>query len=238
MVFPRVTLPTLREHVREKIAAIEAPPGYTIEWGGEYEDTIDAQASLVPGVIPALAVIGFIIVGLFNAFRPPLVIVCTIPFALIGISAGLLATNTPFGFLALLGAMSLAGMMIKNAIVLLDEINLNREAGMTPYDAVVMAALSRLRPVALAAATTCWCPCSMRSSTRSPRPPAGKPPPRPRPAWRRKGKGSSGRGIGIGGGACGCQPDGAVTKVRDEHEMTVDTVRCLSMPVEWPSPTP
>ncbi len=148
------TLPTLRMRVLDKIEAIELPPGYTIEWGGEYEDTIDAQASLVPGVIPAVAIIGFIIVGLFNAFRPPLVIVCTIPFAFIGISAGLLATNTPFGFLALLGAMSLAGMMIKNAIVLLDEINLNKDAGMTPYEAVIAAALSRLRPVALAAATT------------------------------------------------------------------------------------
>jgi multidrug efflux pump subunit AcrB len=148
------TLPTLRARVLDKIAAIELPPGYTIEWGGEYEDTVDAQASLVPGVIPAIAIIGFIIVGLFNAFRPPLVIVCTIPFAFIGIAAGLLATNTPFGFLALLGAMSLAGMMIKNAIVLLDEINLNKEAGLAPYDAVIAAALSRLRPVALAAATT------------------------------------------------------------------------------------
>ena len=94
------------------------------------------------------------IVGLFNAFRPPLVIVLTIPFALIGISFGLLATGTPFGFLALLGAMSLAGMMIKNAIVLLDEININLAAGRPPYESVIEAALSRLQPVVLAAATT------------------------------------------------------------------------------------
>ena len=72
----------------------------------------------------------------------------------IGITAGLLATGTPFGFLALLGAMSLSGMMIKNAIVLLDEINLQLESGKAPYQAVVDSALSRLRPVVLAAATT------------------------------------------------------------------------------------
>jgi multidrug efflux pump subunit AcrB len=151
---PGVTLPTLRESVLAEIEALEVPPGYLVEWGGEFEDTADAQASLVPGIVPAIAVISFIVIALFNAFRPPLVIACTIPFALIGISAGLLATGTPFGFLALLGAMSLAGMMIKNAIVLLDEINLNKDAGLSPYDSVMMAALSRLRPVALAAATT------------------------------------------------------------------------------------
>ena len=151
---PGVTLPTLRESVLAEIETIEVPPGYIVEWGGEFEDTVDAQASLVPGVVPAVAVMSFIIIALFNAFRPPLVIACTIPFALIGITAGLLATGTPFGFLALLGAMSLSGMMIKNAIVLLDEINLNKQAGLAPYDSVVAAAVSRLRPVALAAATT------------------------------------------------------------------------------------
>jgi multidrug efflux pump subunit AcrB len=151
---PNSTLPSLRNNVLAAVAAIALPPGYDITWGGEYEDTIDAQQSLVPGVVPAIAIIGLIIVGLFNAFRPPLVIVLTIPFALIGISFGLLATGTPFGFLALLGAMSLAGMMIKNAIVLLDEININLAAGRTPYESVIEAALSRLRPVVLAAATT------------------------------------------------------------------------------------
>jgi multidrug efflux pump subunit AcrB len=99
-------------------------------------------------------VILFIIVALFNAFRPPLVIIMTVPFAVIGITAGLLTTGTPFGFLALLGAMSLSGMMIKNAIVLLDEINLQLESGKSRYQAVIDSAISRLRPVGLAAATT------------------------------------------------------------------------------------
>ena len=151
---PGVTFPSLRASVLDELEAIELPPGYAAEWGGEFEDTATAQASLVPGAIPALIVIAFIIVALFNAFKPALVIACTVPFAAIGISAGLLATGVPFGFLALLGAMSLAGMMIKNAIVLLDELKLNKERGQSPYDAVINAGLSRLRPVALAAATT------------------------------------------------------------------------------------
>ena len=149
-----VTLPTLRASVLKEIEAIELPPGYTMEWGGEYEDTVDSQASLIPGVVPAMAIVLFIIVALFNASRPPLIILLTIPFAAIGITAGLLATGTPFGFLALLGAMSLSGMMIKNAIVLLDEVNLQIEAGKTQYQAVMDSAISRLRPVVLAAGTT------------------------------------------------------------------------------------
>ncbi len=149
-----VTLPAQRASVLEEVEAIELPPGYTMEWGGEYEDTVDSQASLIPGTIPAMAIVLFIIVALFNASRPPLIILLTIPFAAIGITAGLLATGTPFGFLALLGAMSLSGMMIKNAIVLLDEVNLQIEAGKGQYQAVMDSAISRLRPVVLAAATT------------------------------------------------------------------------------------
>jgi multidrug efflux pump subunit AcrB len=125
-----------------------------MEWGGEHEDTVDSQAALIPGMIPTAAVILFIIVALFNAIRPLLVIIFTIPFAAIGITAGLLGTGTPFGFLALLGAMSLAGMMIKNSIVLLDQINLEIETGKNRYQAVIDSAISRLRPVVLAAATT------------------------------------------------------------------------------------
>ncbi|MEN8802581.1 MAG: efflux RND transporter permease subunit, partial [Thiogranum sp.] len=74
--------------------------------------------------------------------------------ALIGITAGLLGLDIAFGFMSLLGAMSLAGMMIKNAIVLLDQVNIEIAEGRKPYDAVLAAAVSRLRPVILAAATT------------------------------------------------------------------------------------
>jgi multidrug efflux pump subunit AcrB len=95
-----------------------------------------------------------IIVVLFNSFRMPLIIFLVIPFVVIGITLGLLVTQVPFGFIALLGAMSLSGMMIKNAVVLLDQVNLNLKEGMTPYQAVVEAAVSRLRPVVNAAATT------------------------------------------------------------------------------------
>ncbi|MEM7619921.1 MAG: efflux RND transporter permease subunit [Pseudomonadota bacterium] len=149
-----VTAPTLRQALLPKIEAVQLPPGYTLEWGGDAESTADSNASLAPGMVPAVALIAFIVVALFNAFKPPLIILCTIPFAVIGITAGLLLFDVPFGFLALLGGMSLAGMMIKNAIVLLDEIDIEIAKGAARYDAVIVSALSRLRPVMMTAATT------------------------------------------------------------------------------------
>ncbi|WP_164101030.1 efflux RND transporter permease subunit [Candidatus Laterigemmans baculatus] len=146
----------MREDILPQIEAYAAqlPPGFRVEWGGEYEDSRDSQQSLIPGMIPAVLLMALILVSLFNAFRPPLIIVAVVPFALIGVTIGLLVVGQPLGFVALLGVMSLSGMMIKNAIVLLDEINAQKASGKSDYDAVVHSALSRLRPVGLAAGTT------------------------------------------------------------------------------------
>jgi multidrug efflux pump subunit AcrB len=149
-----VTAPTLRSSVLQQFENIKLPPGYTLEWGGEYDSSKTSQEGLLPGIMPALAIMALIIVALFNSLRPPLIIVLVIPFAIIGITAGLLMTGAPFGFMALLGAMSLSGMMIKNAIVLLDQIPQEIAAGKTPYKAVVDSAVSRLMPVLNAALTT------------------------------------------------------------------------------------
>jgi multidrug efflux pump subunit AcrB len=151
-----VTLPTYMQSLAPQLAELTRalPPGYRMEWGGEYEASTKSQASLVPGIVPAVGIMLLIVVGLFNSIKSAAIIMLTIPFSVVGMTAGLLVTRTPFGFVALLGAMSLAGMMVKNAIVLLDEVNTNLAAGRAPYDAVVEAALSRLRPVFLAAATT------------------------------------------------------------------------------------
>jgi multidrug efflux pump subunit AcrB len=99
-------------------------------------------------------IVALIVVALFNAYRPLVIIVSIIPFVLIGVTMGLLITGQPFGFVALLGAMSLAGMMIKNGIVLLDQMAIELKEGKEPYQAVVDSAVSRLRPVLLAAGTT------------------------------------------------------------------------------------
>ena len=124
------------------------------EWDGEYDSSKESQEALIPGLVPTVVIMTFIIVVLFNAFRPPIIIFAVIPFVAIGITFGLLVTQVPFGFIALLGAMSLSGMMIKNSVVLLDQVNINISEGMDSYTAVVEAAVSRLRPVVNAAATT------------------------------------------------------------------------------------
>jgi multidrug efflux pump subunit AcrB len=91
---------------------------------------------------------------LFNNLRQPLIIWLTVPLALIGVSAGLLMFDQPFGFMAILGALSLSGMLIKNAVVLLDQVNINLRDGMSQYDAIVNSGVSRMMPVMMAAATT------------------------------------------------------------------------------------
>ncbi len=95
-----------------------------------------------------------IVIALFNALRQPLAIWLTVPLALIGVTGGLLVTAQPFGFMALLGFMSLSGMLIKNAIVLIDEIEVQKRSGVEIFQAIVTSGVSRLRPVAMAALTT------------------------------------------------------------------------------------
>ncbi len=149
-----VTFPTLLAGVSSQLEAMPLPTGYRLFWDGESKSTRESQEALAPGSIPAAVIVLFILVALFNSLRVPAIILLVIPFAVIGITWGLLLTNTAFSFMALLGAMSLAGMMIKNSIVLIDQIRLEINEGKTPYEAIMVSAVSRLRPVVLAAATT------------------------------------------------------------------------------------
>jgi multidrug efflux pump subunit AcrB len=144
----------LFERVRSQIEAIPMPPGYKLEWGGEYEDSSSAQAALARTLPIFLLMMMLIVLVLFNSIKTTLIIWITVPFALIGIVVGLLVAGQPFGFMALLGALSLSGMLIKNSIVLIDEIRLQLNSGKPPWDAVVEASVSRVRPVSMAALTT------------------------------------------------------------------------------------
>lgn len=149
-----VTFPDLKASVDKEINKIKLPSGYSKFWDGEYDSTVSAQKSLIPGVVPAVVVVLLLLVMVFNSFRPVFVILLTIPFAAIGVTYSLLFLGIPFGFLALLGAMSLAGMMNKNIVVLLDACSDNLAQGMDYYHAIVEASVTRVRPVLLAAGTT------------------------------------------------------------------------------------
>jgi multidrug efflux pump subunit AcrB len=151
---PRSGLPShLLNRVRRAIDQIILPPGYSREWGGEDENSREARAALAKPLPAALLLMVFIVVCLFNSIRSTLVICLAVPLAIIGVTAGLLLTRQPFGFMALLGVIALGGEQIKNSIVLVDEIYTQREIK-PPYAAILDAGVSRLRPVLLVAVTT------------------------------------------------------------------------------------
>ena len=153
---PRTGLPSqLLNRVRPAIEKIKLPPGYSLNWGGEYEDSRDARAALARPLPVAMVLMILIVVSIFNSIRATLVICLAVPLAIIGVTSGLLLTGQPFGFMALLGAIALGGEQIKNSIVLVDEFNTQRFDLKKPmYEAVVDGSVSRLRPVMLVAVTT------------------------------------------------------------------------------------
>ena len=146
------------EEARRNVAAVienmPLPDGYSFEWGGEFESSRDAQKALGQQLPLSFLSMILITVLLFNAVRQALLIWFIVPMAICGVTAGLVFTGMPFSFTALLGLLSLSGMLIKNAIVLVDETDLRRKEGGALRDAIVGASLSRVRPVVLAVLTT------------------------------------------------------------------------------------
>ena len=148
------TAMSIFSRTRGDIEAIELPPGYSLEWGGEYESSTDAQANIFSALPLGYLFMFIITVLLFNSVRVPLTIWFCVPLALIGVSTGLLVMNSAFSFMALLGFLSLSGMTVKNGIVLADQINYELEQGTEKYEAIFNSAVSRVRPVCMAAVTT------------------------------------------------------------------------------------
>lgn len=131
------------------------PPGYDVELGGEIESSAKAQKSIADQLPVAGLAILLLLVGQFNSFRRPAIILATIPLGLIGVIAGLIAFRSYFGFMTLLGIVSLAGIVINNAIVLLDRIRIEREEnGLGAHEAILTASKRRLRPILLTTLTT------------------------------------------------------------------------------------
>ena len=144
----------LLKRIKPKIDGMELPPGYSLEWGGEYEDSRDANNAINSSLPAGFLTMIVIVILLFGKIRQPLIIWLTVPLAIIGITAGLLSMNVAFGFMGLLGALSLVGLLIKNAIVLIEEIDMQIASGKESYTAILDSAVSRMRPVMMAASTT------------------------------------------------------------------------------------
>ncbi|NQY91767.1 MAG: efflux RND transporter permease subunit [Deltaproteobacteria bacterium] len=138
----------------EEISA-QWPVGYSWEFGGEEESSSEANAALVSTLPLAGMFIVLLLVMQFNSIRKPLIILMTIPLGIIGVVVGLLVARSYFGFMTFLGIISLSGIVINNAIVLLDRIQTELdEFGREPQAAVIEAAQRRLRPILLTTATT------------------------------------------------------------------------------------
>ncbi|WP_375748986.1 efflux RND transporter permease subunit [Vibrio sp. HN007] len=144
----------LFSRIRPKIEAIPLPDGYELEWGGEYGDSAESNSNLASTIPLGFAAMVITVFVLFGTVRQPVVIWLVVPLALIGVSVGLLATGTPMEFMAILGLLSLSGLLIKNAIVLVDQTDLEISEGKARHDAVIDAAASRVRPVMMGALTT------------------------------------------------------------------------------------
>ncbi|MGF1735810.1 efflux RND transporter permease subunit [Photobacterium satsumensis] len=151
---PGVLTSTAFESIKAEIENMPLPVGYQLEWHGEYKDAKEADEGLMISAPYGFAAMVLAVVFMFNGIRQALVIWLTVPLAVVGVAFGLIIFQTPFEFMATLGFLSLIGMMVKNAIVLVDQADNEVRAGKAPYHAIIDAAMSRARPVILGATTT------------------------------------------------------------------------------------
>lgn len=141
--------------IQKEIEDIPLPDGYKMRWVGEGELQGEAIGNLMKYMPVTLFIILGILLLLFNSWKKVILILLCFPFVFCGITPALLLFRQPFTFMAIIGMMGLIGMMVKNAIVLVDEINrLQQEEHLHPYHAVVEATISRVRPVLMASLTT------------------------------------------------------------------------------------
>lgn len=148
------TMAEVHNEIRKEIEKLELPEGYTFFWDSQYKDQREGMQAIAKYFPLAFLMLIVILVALFNNFRQPVIILCVLPLSLIGVAIGMLLTGFDFGFFPIAGWLGLLGMIIKNVIVLLDEVNAQRRNGTAAYTAVVEATVSRTRPVLMAATTT------------------------------------------------------------------------------------
>jgi multidrug efflux pump subunit AcrB len=151
---PGVGTEAARQAVAAEIEALPLPPGYSLQWIGEKNASDQSMKYLFKNFPMAIVLMIAILIMLFGDYKIPVIIFCCIPMILIGVIPAVLISGKTFGFVAIVGVLGLIGMMIKNGIVLMDEIQLQISGGKEPRRALVDSALSRLRPVMMASLTT------------------------------------------------------------------------------------
>ena len=151
---PGVETEKARLAIAEKVEQIELPEGYSLQWQGEKNASDQSMKYLFKNFPLAIILMISILIMLFKDYRKPAIIFCSIPMVFVGVVMTMLITGKVFNFVAIVGALGLIGMIIKNGIVLMDEITLQIEKGVQPVTALIDSAQSRLRPVMMAALTT------------------------------------------------------------------------------------
>lgn len=143
-----------RDAILDEIEAIELPQGYSLSWLGEYNASRQSTQYLFKFFPVSIVLMLLIMIALFKDLKKPLIIILCLPVVAIGIVFGMLASGKGFGFVAIVGCLGIIGMMIKNGIVLIDEIDRRLGMGVEPYKALVDSTLTRIRPVMMASMTT------------------------------------------------------------------------------------
>src|SRR6202008_5009127 len=153
-VLPGIEAKTVNKQLAPAIAQLaeKMPEGYTIEAGGTIEESAKGLSSIV-AVFPLMIMLMLIILMVqLQSFQKVFLVISVAPLGLIGVVAALLPTGTPMGFVAILGIIALSGMIIRNSVILIDQIDMDLARGLHPWDAVIDATTNRLRPIVLTAA--------------------------------------------------------------------------------------
>jgi len=149
-----VSVEDARQSILDEVSQIALPEGYSLRWEGEYRASSLAMKYLFKNLPLGVILMIIILIALFRDYRKPLIIFCCIPLIMVGVIIAMLLTGKTFGFVAIVGTLGLMGMMIKNGIVLMDEIVRQTEAGVEPVKALLDSAAARFRPVMMASLTT------------------------------------------------------------------------------------
>ncbi|OIQ44389.1 MAG: multidrug transporter AcrB [Gammaproteobacteria bacterium MedPE] len=144
----------LQARIQAKIEAIELPDGYTLKWDGEAGNSSESSNDLMSTIPLGLLAMVLVVVILFGKIRQPVVIWLVVPLSFIGVVFGLVTTGIPLEFMGILGVLSLSGLLIKNAIVLVDQMDFEIDQGKARFDAIIDSATSRVRPVMMGTLTT------------------------------------------------------------------------------------
>ncbi|MHB1332596.1 MAG: efflux RND transporter permease subunit [Sulfuriferula sp.] len=152
-IYNTVQAPTVSAQLEPKMDKIRAtlPLGYRLETGGATEESAKANASINAGLPIFLVAVLTLLMLQLQSFQRVVMVVLTAPLGLIGVAMALLLSNRPFGFVAMLGTLALTGMIMRNSVILIDQIERNISEGQAPWDAIIEAAVRRFRPIMLTA---------------------------------------------------------------------------------------